>query len=159
MRSALMGLVLAVTTLGCGSSSSASSCQQYYADNVPGISAADQSFCLNQGGKQAGNCCVSNGQCISPGRSVRSPRTPSAKPWAPGRAHWPCSCTSSPRSSFWPSWRSPGARERLGGILFLLAGALYIAWAWNEPFARWEVFVMMAGPPTLIGALFLGQGA
>jgi hypothetical protein len=65
MRIALIGLLLAAVTLGCGSSSSASSCQQYYANNVPGISTADQSFCLNQSGKQAGNCCVSNSQCIS----------------------------------------------------------------------------------------------
>jgi ABC-type multidrug transport system permease subunit len=49
------------------------------------------------------------------------------------------------------SWR----REWFGGILFIVLGILYIFWAWNKPFARWYVFLMIAGPPVLVGALFL----
>jgi len=49
------------------------------------------------------------------------------------------------------SWR----REWIGGILFILLGALYIVWAWNKPFAKWDVFLMIAGPPVLTGVLFL----
>jgi len=49
------------------------------------------------------------------------------------------------------SWR----REWIGGILFIALGALYIAWAWNKPFASWSLLLAMAGPPVLIGALFL----
>jgi hypothetical protein len=49
------------------------------------------------------------------------------------------------------SWR----REWIGGILFILLGALYIVWAWNKTFGIWYTFLMMAGPPILVGALFL----
>ena len=49
------------------------------------------------------------------------------------------------------SWR----REWIGGILFIVLGVLYVVWAWNKPFARWYVFLMIAGPPVLVGALFL----
>jgi hypothetical protein len=49
------------------------------------------------------------------------------------------------------SWR----REWIGGILFIALGVLYIVWAWNKPFARWYVLLMIAGPPILTGALFL----
>ena len=49
------------------------------------------------------------------------------------------------------SWR----REWVGGVLFIALGALYVAWAWNRPFARWYVFLLIAGPPVLTGALFL----
>ncbi|MFI5166004.1 MAG: hypothetical protein ACHQQS_05235 [Thermoanaerobaculales bacterium] len=49
------------------------------------------------------------------------------------------------------SWR----REWLGGVLFIALGVLYVAWAWNKPFARWYVLLVMAGPPVLTGALFL----
>jgi hypothetical protein len=49
------------------------------------------------------------------------------------------------------SWR----REWFGGILFIVLGLLYIFWAWNKPFVRWYIFLMMAGPPMLVGALFL----
>jgi len=49
------------------------------------------------------------------------------------------------------SWR----REWFGGILFIVLGILYVFWAWNKPFARWYVFLMIAGPPVLVGALFL----
>ena len=49
------------------------------------------------------------------------------------------------------SWR----REWIGGILFIVLGLLYVVWAWNRPFARWYVFLMIAGPPILTGALFL----
>jgi hypothetical protein len=49
------------------------------------------------------------------------------------------------------SWR----REWIGGILFILLGVLYIVWAWNKPFGIWSTFLMIAGPPVLVGALFL----
>jgi ABC-type multidrug transport system permease subunit len=49
------------------------------------------------------------------------------------------------------SWR----REWFGGILFIVFGILYIFWAWNKPFVRWYIFLLMAGPPMLVGALFL----
>jgi hypothetical protein len=49
------------------------------------------------------------------------------------------------------SWR----REWIGGILFIAMGILYIAWAWNKPFGIWSTLLMIAGPPILIGALFL----
>ena len=49
------------------------------------------------------------------------------------------------------SWR----REWIGGIVFLALAALYLLWAWNKPFARWWVLVLMAGPPILVGVLFL----
>jgi len=49
------------------------------------------------------------------------------------------------------SWR----REWIGGILFIALGVLYIVWAWNKPFGIWSTFLMIAGPPVLVGALFL----
>lgn len=49
------------------------------------------------------------------------------------------------------SWR----REWIGGVLFIALGVLYIVWAWNRPFAKWYVFLLIAGPPILTGALFL----
>jgi len=49
------------------------------------------------------------------------------------------------------SWR----REWFGGIVFIVLGILYIVWAWNKPFGRWYTLLMMAGPPVLVGALFL----
>jgi len=49
------------------------------------------------------------------------------------------------------SWR----REFIAGILFPLLGVLYIAWAWNKPFAVWSTLLLMAGPLVLTGALFL----
>ena len=49
------------------------------------------------------------------------------------------------------SWR----REWIGGILFILSGALYIVWAWNKPFGVWSTFLLIAGPPVLTGVLFL----
>ena len=49
------------------------------------------------------------------------------------------------------SWR----REWIGGILFIVLGVLYLVWAWGKPFGVWYVYLMMAGPLVLIGALFL----
>ncbi len=49
------------------------------------------------------------------------------------------------------SWR----REWIGGILFIVLGVLYVIWAWNKPFAKWDVFLMIGGPPVLTGVLFL----
>ena len=49
------------------------------------------------------------------------------------------------------SWR----REWIGGILFIAAGALYVVWAWGRPFAKLYVFLLIAGPSVLTGALFL----
>ena len=49
------------------------------------------------------------------------------------------------------SWR----REWIGGILFIALGVLYVLWAWDKPFGRWFTFLMIAGPPVLVGALFL----
>ena len=49
------------------------------------------------------------------------------------------------------SWR----REWIGGVLFIVLGLLYIIWAWDKPFGRWFTFLMIAGPPVLVGALFL----
>ncbi|OYW07154.1 MAG: hypothetical protein B7X11_00410 [Acidobacteria bacterium 37-65-4] len=48
-----------------------------------------------------------------------------------------------------------GRREWIDGALFIALGALYIVWAWNRPFARWYVFLLIAGPPILTGSLFL----
>jgi hypothetical protein len=52
------------------------------------------------------------------------------------------------------SWR----RERVGGILFTGLAVLYVAWAWNKPFAGWATFLLIAGPLVLTGALFLLNG-
>ncbi len=49
------------------------------------------------------------------------------------------------------TWR----HEWLGGILFVALGLLYVVWAFNKPFARWYVLLLIAGPPVLVGALFL----
>ena len=49
------------------------------------------------------------------------------------------------------SWR----HEWIGGVLFTALGLLYIAWAWNKPFATWYTFLAIAGPPVLAGVLFL----
>jgi hypothetical protein len=49
------------------------------------------------------------------------------------------------------SWR----REWIGGVLFIALALLYLAWAWNRPFARWWVLLIMAGPLVLTGTLFL----
>ena len=49
------------------------------------------------------------------------------------------------------SWR----HEWIGGILYVALGVFYVAWAWGRPFARWYVFLLIAGPPILVGALFL----
>ena len=49
------------------------------------------------------------------------------------------------------SWR----REGIGGILFIVLGVLYLVWAWGRPFGVWYVYLMIAGPPVLIGVLFL----
>ena len=51
----------------------------------------------------------------------------------------------------WVSWH----REWIAGALFPLLGVVYIAWAWNRPFASWWGLLLMAGPPVLTGALFL----
>jgi uncharacterized membrane protein HdeD (DUF308 family) len=51
----------------------------------------------------------------------------------------------------WVSWR----REWIGGMLFPLLGVLYIVSAWNKPFGNWSVFLLIAGPPVVTGALFL----
>jgi hypothetical protein len=49
------------------------------------------------------------------------------------------------------SWR----REWIAGALLPLLGVLYVAWAWNRPFASLSTFLLMAGPLVLTGALFL----
>ena len=49
------------------------------------------------------------------------------------------------------SWR----REWIGGILFIVLGVLYVVWARGRPFAVWFNFAGIAGPPLLIGVLFL----
>ena len=49
------------------------------------------------------------------------------------------------------SWR----REWIGGILFIVMGVLYVVWARGRPFGAWYVYLLIAGPPVLIGALFL----
>ena len=49
------------------------------------------------------------------------------------------------------SWR----REWIGGAVFVALGILYVVWAWGRPFARWFVLLVMAGPPILVGVLFL----
>jgi hypothetical protein len=49
------------------------------------------------------------------------------------------------------SWR----REWIAGIFFPLLGVLYVVWAWNRPFGSWSLFLLMAGPLVLTGALFL----
>ena len=41
-----------------------------------------------------------------------------------------------------------------GGILFILAGASYMAWA-HLP--HWIVFLLIDGPPILIGILFIAE--
>ncbi len=49
------------------------------------------------------------------------------------------------------SWR----HEWVGGVLYILLGVLYVAWAWGKPFARASTFALIAGPPILVGVLFL----
>lgn len=41
-----------------------------------------------------------------------------------------------------------------GGILFILAGASYLIWA-HTP--HWTVFLLIGGPPILIGILFIAE--
>ena len=43
--------------------------------------------------------------------------------------------------------------ERVGGVLFLLLGALYIAMFWDR--GHWTAYLLISGPLFLIGALFL----
>ena len=49
------------------------------------------------------------------------------------------------------SWR----REWIGGILFVVLGLLYVAFAWNKPFFGWGVLLGISGPLFLTGVLFL----
>ncbi len=49
------------------------------------------------------------------------------------------------------SWR----REWIGGYLFIVLAAAYVLMSWGQPFARWWVLILMAGPPVLTGVLFL----
>ncbi len=49
------------------------------------------------------------------------------------------------------SWR----REWVGGVLYIALGILYVVWAWGKPFARPSTFLLIAGPPVLVGVLFL----
>jgi hypothetical protein len=67
MRLAAVVLMFAFAAAGCGSAKDLGpqSCQEYYELNVAGISPASQAFCLTQGSKTAGNCCVGDNQCIS----------------------------------------------------------------------------------------------
>ena len=46
------------------------------------------------------------------------------------------------------SWR----REWIGGVLFVLLGALYVVTMWGR--FRWIAYMTIAGPLVLIGALF-----
>jgi len=43
--------------------------------------------------------------------------------------------------------------ERIGGVLFLLLGALYIVMFWDR--GHWIAYLLISGPLFLIGALFL----
>ena len=43
--------------------------------------------------------------------------------------------------------------ERVGGVLFLLLGALYIVMFWER--GHWSAYLLISGPLFLIGALFL----
>ena len=43
--------------------------------------------------------------------------------------------------------------ERVGGVLFLLLGALYIVMFWDR--GHWTAYLLISGPLFLIGALFL----
>lgn len=73
MRTLLFVALVAAFAFGsaCGSSTpELQGCQDYYQQNLPppdgpGITPTQQDFCLNQGAKQDGNCCVANSQCIS----------------------------------------------------------------------------------------------
>lgn len=49
------------------------------------------------------------------------------------------------------SWRW----EWIGGYLFIVLAAAYIVMSWGQPFAKWWVLLLMAGPLVLTGALFL----
>ena len=42
--------------------------------------------------------------------------------------------------------------ELVGGILFILAGASYLVWA---RIPHWTAFLLISGPPILIGILFI----
>ena len=44
-------------------------------------------------------------------------------------------------------------REWVGGILFIVFGVLYIAWAWGR--FPWGVYLAISGPMFLVGVLFL----
>ena len=66
MRLAAIVLMFAFAAAGCGAKDAGpQSCQEYYELNAGGISAANQAFCLTQGSKVDGNCCVGDNQCIS----------------------------------------------------------------------------------------------
>jgi hypothetical protein len=43
--------------------------------------------------------------------------------------------------------------ERVGGVLFLLLGALYIVMFWDR--GHWSAYLLISGPLFLIGTLFL----
>jgi len=47
------------------------------------------------------------------------------------------------------SWR----QEWVGGVLFSVLGALYLAWAWGK--FDWLAYLMISGPLFLVGVLFL----
>ena len=65
MRLAAVVLMFAFASAGCDSKTGAQSCQEYYELNEGGNTQAERDFCLTQGSKSAGNCCVGNNQCIS----------------------------------------------------------------------------------------------
>ena len=65
MRLLLPLLVLAAVATGCPNGSD-ESCDAYYRGNPPGVTPDQVAFCLAEGKtKTAGNCCVSDSQCVS----------------------------------------------------------------------------------------------
>ena len=45
------------------------------------------------------------------------------------------------------------SKEWVGGILFIVLAALYVAWAWSK--FSWVTYLLVAGPLVVIGTLFL----
>jgi hypothetical protein len=43
--------------------------------------------------------------------------------------------------------------SRIGGAMFIALGAAYIVWAWG--IFPWSVYAVIAGPPAVIGVLFI----